>query len=45
VPQLELLQDYGYRDFREEGRPAGPEQFTESNAPMARIVARKDVDS
>ncbi|MCZ6917112.1 MAG: FkbM family methyltransferase [Gemmatimonadetes bacterium] len=38
---LELLEDYGYRDFHEEGRPASPDRIAGSDAPMARIVARK----
>ena len=42
---LELLGDYGYRDFREEGRQVLPEQVAHSNDPIARIVARKSPDA
>ena len=38
---LELLEDYGYCDFREGGRPVSPEQVAQSEAPLARIVACK----
>ena len=42
---LELLGDYGYCDFREEGRPVLPEQVAQSEAPIARIVARKSSEA
>lgn len=38
---LELLQDYGYGHFCEEGSPVTPEQVAGSNAPMVRLVTRK----
>ena len=38
---LEILWDYGCRDFREEGRQVSPVQVAHSNDPIARIVARK----
>ena len=42
---LELLEDYGYRNFREEGQSVSPDRVAGSDAPMARIVARKSIEA